>query len=180
MHVYVPGVSAEITNCLKNLVEQSIQFDINQSKSPNYYQSIKVIGVAGPHYLVAAMQHGHLNFLFLYFSSHSSHDRAYVHNKLRNVGEQHELCMFEAALKRTIESHPKWEIGIFSALFLSSLLACRCTNIHSDNRFFDFDPHSILFIAGCEAATYPLPKEMPMVFNFASRSNISPNIIIIA
>lgn len=37
------NVWLKITNGLKFLVKRSIQFDINQSKSPNY-QSIKVIG----------------------------------------------------------------------------------------------------------------------------------------
>ena len=69
------NVCLKITNGLKILVKRSIQFDINQSKSPNY-QSIKVIGARcscrcvclSPHYLVAMATIVFILFIFFFIT----------------------------------------------------------------------------------------------------------------
>lgn len=85
------NVCLKITNGLRILAKRSIQFDINQSKSPNY-QSIKVIGArcscrcvcVSPHYLVAMATIVFILFILFFHHILRPTNRAHVHNELRN------------------------------------------------------------------------------------------------
>lgn len=121
-------MSVEITNDLKILVKRSVQFDINQSNSPNY-QSIKVIGV--PVLIISLQLPQQTNFFFRSFSSHSAHDkqRAHVHNEIeKSCRLQNHEC-FSCLNSLTIDATRCRKIEIFSEVFVPCLFLFLFLNV---------------------------------------------------